>query len=93
VYLVEADGGESRIRTRNAEPLVDVRPLDELVNLFSEHGFVRIHRSFIVNIARVRRIRPREREGWELNLDPPVNRVLPVAEDRAAELWASFGES
>jgi DNA-binding LytR/AlgR family response regulator len=41
--------------------------LGELVNLFSEHGFVRIHRSFIVNIARVRHIRPREREGWELN--------------------------
>ena len=37
VYLVEADGGESRIRTRNAEPLVDVRPLGELVSLFSEH--------------------------------------------------------
>ena len=84
--------GESRIRTRNAEPLVDVRPLGELVSLFSEHGFVRIHRSFIVNIARVRHIRPREREGWELKLDPPVNRVLPVAEGHAAELWAAFGE-
>jgi DNA-binding LytR/AlgR family response regulator len=91
VYLVEADGGEVRIRTRNAEPLVDVRPLGELVSLFSEHGFVRIHRSFIVNIARVRHIRPRECEGWELKLDPPVNRVLPVAEGRAADLWAAFG--
>ncbi len=92
VYLLEAEGGETSVRTRRARALVDVRPLGELVELFLAHGFVRIHRSHAVNLARIRSIRPRHGEGWEVKLDPPVNRVLPVSESRATELWQAFGE-
>ncbi len=92
IYLLEADGDETRVRTRAAHPLVDVRPLGELVERFALHGFVRTHRSYAVNIARIRTIRPRSGEGWEVKLDPPVNRILPVSESRAAELWRAFGE-
>mgnify|MGYP006291182813 CR=1 FL=1 len=90
VYLLEAEGGETRVRMRGAEVLVDVRTFGELAERFAGHGFVRIHRSYAVNTARIRRVRPREGEGWEVKLDPPVNRVLPVSEARAAELWAAF---
>lgn len=31
-------------------------------------------------------------EGWEVKLGPSVNRVLPVSESRAKDLWAAFGE-
>ncbi len=31
-------------------------------------------------------------EDWELELDPPVNLVLPVSRDALAALWAAFGE-
>lgn len=30
--------------------------------------------------------------GWEVKLDPPVNRVVPVSRRRVADLWQSFGE-
>ena len=92
VYLLEADGDQTLVRTRRAERLVDVRPLGELAPRFDLHGFVRIHRSYAVNVARIRTIRPREREGWEVKLEPPVNRVLPVSEGRVGELWGVFGE-
>jgi hypothetical protein len=36
---------------------------------------------------------PAESErDWELRLEPPVNRVLPVARGRAEALWAAYGE-
>ena len=92
VSLLGAGGGETWVRTRAARPLVDVRPLGELVDRFVPHGFVRIHRSYAVNLARIRSIRPRSGEGWEVKLDPPVNRVLPASESRAEDLWRAFGE-
>lgn len=90
VYLLEAEGGETAVRTRSASPLLDVRPLGELLPLFEPWGFVRIHRSFAVNASRIRSIRPRSSEGWEVKLDPPVNRVLPLSRDRKQDLWAVF---
>ena len=92
VYLLEASGGETKVRTRSRRSLIDVRPLGELLPCFEPHGFVRIHRSFAVNAGRIRNIRPREPEGWQVKLEPPVNRVLPVSRDLAAHLWRAFGE-
>jgi hypothetical protein len=39
----------------------------------------------------VRELRPRdEGDDWEVKLDPPVNRVLPVARGELARLEAAF---
>ena len=92
VYLLEAEGNETRIRTRAAETRLDVRELGELEELFTAQGFIRIHRSFIVNQNRIRLISPRPSDGWEVKLDPPVNRILPVSRDRTKQLWEAFGE-
>ncbi|MCG6928567.1 MAG: hypothetical protein LJF30_25085 [Acidobacteria bacterium] len=35
------------------------------------------------------RWQPNERD-WELRLEPPVNRVLPVARGRLAALWEAY---
>ncbi len=42
--------------------------------------FFRIHRTYCVNLDRVREIRRRRNDpnDWELKLDPPVNSVLPL---------------
>ena len=46
-------------------------------------GFVRIHRSFLVNPDRILELRRRrDGRGWEVVMAPPVNRVLPVSEER-----------
>jgi len=93
IYLLEAEGGETLVRLRHAKPLVDVRQLSELFDVFEAVGFALIHRSWAVNLRRVREIRPAPDGGWEVKLEPPVNRVLPVSRRRGSALWEHFGES
>ena len=93
VYFVEAKGDDTEVRTRGARVLADVRPIGVLAAAFLRHGFVRIHRDYLVNPRHVRRVRRRPRgDDWELTLDPPVNAVLPVSRSALAALWAAFGE-
>jgi len=93
IYFVEAVGDDTLVRTRSARPLRDVRPIGALERVLLRHGFLRTHRDYLVNLQRVRQVRRRTRgEDWELKLDPPVNRVLPVSRGALAALWAAFGE-
>ena len=82
VYLLEADGGRTLVRLAEAEPKIDVRPLGEILPHFEARGFLRIHRSYAVNLARIQFLRRRDvGRDWEVRLEPPVNRVLPVSRD------------
>ena len=56
--------------------------------------FVAVHRSIVVNVDRVAELRRRpDGRDWELRLEPPVNRVVPVARGRLAALWAAYGDA
>ena len=93
VYYLEAQGEDTQVRLRSARPLVDMRPLRKLVPLFVPHGFLQIHREYVVNLRRIREIRRRdEGRDWEVKLEPPVNRVLPVSRGAVERLWKRFGE-
>ena len=93
IYLLRARGGETEIRLRARKPLVDVRPLGEVMDSFEPLGFVRIHREHAVNVARIALLRLQsDGRDWEVKLEPPVNRVLPVARDRLADLRRALGE-
>lgn len=91
VFVLDASGGDTRVRLRSKAELVDVRRLDALAPLFAPFGFHRIHRSYVVNLRRIRELRPRGRD-WEVRLDPPVNLVLPVSRNAASGLFRLFGE-
>jgi len=82
-----ADKNQNPGGLRAARPLVDRRPTRELLPHFLPHGFLEIHRQYVVNLRRVREIRRRagSRE-WEVKLEPPVNRVLPVSRGALKEL-------
>ncbi|HVS14001.1 MAG TPA: LytTR family DNA-binding domain-containing protein [Thermoanaerobaculia bacterium] len=89
VFLLAADGDDTLVRLRGKRPLHDVRPLGAVSARFEPHGFYRIHQRWAVNLRRLRAIRPRAAgDDWEVVLEPPVNRVLPVARARLAGLWA-----
>jgi DNA-binding LytR/AlgR family response regulator len=92
VYFVEAAEGDCLVRFRGSRRVRDVRTFGEVADLLAPHGFVRIHRGSAVNPRRVREIRPGGDGGWEVRLDPPVNRVLPVSRRQAQELFAAYGE-
>jgi hypothetical protein len=40
----------------------------------------------------VREIRQGPGGSWEVKLDPPVNRVLPISRRRVSTFWERFGE-
>ena len=93
IYFVEAEGDDTRVRTRTARALRDVRPIGEIEPLLLKRGFLRTHRNTLVNPAHVREVRRRAGgEDWELRLEPPVNLVLPVSRSALRALWEAFGE-
>ena len=93
VFLVEADGTDTLVRTRGRRKLRDVRPFSEVLRRFPPELFVRVHRSRAVNIDRVSEIRRRSNtRDWELLLEPPANTVVPVSREHLAALWAAYGE-
>ena len=93
VYYLEAQDEDTLVRMRSAKPLVDMRPLRELEPLFAVHAFLQIHREYVVNLRRIRVIRRRdEGRDWEVKLEPPVNKVLPVSRGALTKLWQAFGE-
>ena len=89
IYYLEAQGDETDVRLRGARRLRDVRSLGELLEEVGALGFVRIQRNYAVNPGRVREIRPAG-PGWELRLEPPVNKVLPVSRRSLAALLAAY---
>lgn len=92
VYYLEVLEEATRVRLRSARPLVDTRPADELLPLFEPYGFLQIHREYVVNLRRIREIRRRASgRDWEVKLEPPVNRVLPVSRGALGSLWKSHG--
>lgn len=54
------------------------RSLGEVLEEVGALGFVRIHHNHAVNPGHVREIRPAG-SGWEVRLEPPVNKVLSVS--------------
>jgi DNA-binding LytR/AlgR family response regulator len=94
IYYLEAQGDETDARLRSGTPLRDVRSLGEVLRDLGPLGFVRIHRNHAVNPGRVREIRPvRSGSGWEVRLEPPVNKVLPASRRSASALLAAYRTS
>ncbi|MCH8339195.1 MAG: LytTR family transcriptional regulator DNA-binding domain-containing protein [Chloroflexi bacterium] len=53
--------------------------------------FFRVHRSYVVNLNRVLELRSRGDDEWELKMDPPVSKVLPVSRRRLPDLRELLG--
>ena len=80
IYFIESDGDDVWVRTARKRRYRGGRRLAEWETRLRAAGFLRIHRSFLVNLDRVREVRLRadDTNDWEVKLDPPVNAVLPV---------------
>jgi DNA-binding LytR/AlgR family response regulator len=92
VYLLEAEGSATLVRLAGRTLLRDSRSLGELLPVFEPYGFVRVHRNHAVNLNRVRELRRRAgSDDWELKMEPPVNRVLPIARGELDNLLTRLG--
>ena len=92
IYYLEAQRDETDIRLRSARQLRDIRSLGEVMKDLGPAGFVRIHRNHAVNPGRVREISLAGR-AWQVQLEPPVNKVLPVSRGSLTTLLEAYRRS
>ena len=91
IFYLEAQGDDSLIRTKRKKPYPSVQRLAELVKKLPAPVFVRCHRGYIVNLNRVRALTPRNSRDYDLRLDPPVNRRIPIARNRLKMICKVLG--
>ena len=93
VYYLEANGDETIIRRRSARTIRDVRSLGEVLPAYLPYGLLRIHRSHAVNLRKVREIARRQHgEHWQLRLQPPVGKILPIGGTYLQALLKAYGD-
>ena len=90
VFYLETEGHDTLVRTARKKPYRSTRRISDLLTRLPGPPFFRCHESFVVNLARVRSIETVGRDR-RLRLDPPVNRLLPVARGRVAALNRALG--
>jgi DNA-binding LytR/AlgR family response regulator len=91
IFYLEAEAHDTLVRLRSKRRLRDDRSMGQLEKLLGDYYLLRVHRNFVVNLRRVAEIRARKKgEGWELKMEPPVNRVIPIGETYEAALWKAF---
>jgi DNA-binding LytR/AlgR family response regulator len=90
IFYLEAEEHDTLVRTARGKPYRSQRRLGELLARLPRPPFFRCHEKYVVNLARVRSI---EKDGRDrqLRLDPPVNKVLPLARGRASALQKVLG--
>ncbi len=91
IFYLEAQGENTIVRTKRKKPYKSVQRLGELAKKLPAPAFVRCHREFIVNSNRVRSLSPRNSRDYDLRLDPPVNRRIPIARDRFENIRKILG--
>jgi DNA-binding LytR/AlgR family response regulator len=74
------------IRTKRKKPYKSVQRLGDVAKKPPTPTFVRCHREFIVNLNRVPVITPLASRDYDLQLDPPVNRRIPIARNHLEEI-------
>ncbi len=91
IFFIEAEGDDSLIRTARKTMRRHSERLEQVEERLPSPPFFRIHRSYIVNLDRVYELRSRGSDEWEVKMDPPVNKVLPVSRRRMEELRELLG--
>lgn len=91
IFYLEAKEGDTLIRTKRKKTYRSVQRLQELAKNLPAPAFVRCHREYIVNLNRVRALTPRSSRDWDLRLDPPVNRRIPIARERLKKIKKILG--
>ena len=91
IFYVEAEADDCLIRTARKKLYRHSERLDQVEARLSSPPFFRVHRSYVVNLNRVLELRSRGDDEWELKMDPPVNKVLPVSRRRLPDLREMLG--
>jgi hypothetical protein len=86
IRYAEADGSYVWLDTDRGRLRVPERGMAALEQRLASHGFLRVHRHYLVNPRRVKEMAPGPNSSMCLVLDVPAAPPVPVARRRAAEV-------
>lgn len=86
IYYIEADGGDVIVRTARKKLLHGQEDLFRIEKRLPWPPFLRVHRSFVVNLNRVLSLETGDSSSYQLRLDPPVNKIIPISRTRLATI-------
>jgi len=76
--------------TREAEGESNFRTIEELQNNLDPNTFWRVHRSFLVNINRIREVVPWFKSSYQLKMDDRKQTEVPVSRAQTRKLRELF---
>jgi sigma-54 dependent transcriptional regulator, acetoin dehydrogenase operon transcriptional activator AcoR len=91
IRFARADGNTVWITTDHDQLRAFSRGLVALEEKVRGHGFLRVNRNFLVNLARVREIAPSFKGGFALVMNGSPEEVVPVSRRHAAEVRRLLG--
>ena len=91
IRFAEADHNNVWLTSDQGRLLAAARVLDHLEQQLEDKGFLRVHRRFLVNLARVREIEQGFKGTLFLATDTPARELVPVARRHAPQLRQTLG--
>lgn len=85
IDYIESESGTSNLNVRG-EKFQCTMSLTELENRLHNFGFFRCHRSYIVNLQKVREVVTWTRNSYSLTLEDKVKSSIPLSKGKIAEL-------
>ncbi|MDM5157405.1 LytTR family transcriptional regulator DNA-binding domain-containing protein [Bacillus sp. DX1.1] len=90
IHFIESQNGTSHIHVRDGDFMCTLT-LSELEERLKGFGFFRCHRSYLVNLQRVREVITWTRNSFSLILDDERKSSIPLSKGRMDELKAVIG--
>lgn len=90
IDYIESSGGQSNIYIKG-EYFPSVFTLNDLEKRLEPYGFFRCHRSYIVNLQKVREVITWTRNSYSLILDDKAKSSVPLSKTKMAQLKGMLG--
>jgi len=91
IRFAEADHNNIWLATDQGRMLAATRGLDRLEQQLEDKGFLRVHRRYLVNLARIREIEHGYKGALLLATDTRTHETVPVARRHATRLRQALG--
>ncbi|MFN3366218.1 MAG: LytTR family transcriptional regulator DNA-binding domain-containing protein [Exiguobacterium mexicanum] len=90
IDYIESQDGQSVLHSQS-EQFPSVFTMNELETRLTPYGFFRCHRSYIVNLQRVREVITYTKNSFSLVLDDSAKTTIPLSKTKMAELKTMIG--
>ena len=90
IDYIESQDGQSVLHSQS-EQFPSVFTMNELETRLTPYGFFRCHRSYIVNLQRVREVITYTKNSFSLVLDDAAKTTIPLSKTKMAELKTMIG--